>query len=148
MQRDLEKDECKFILSRNYIGQLAYVYQNKPFTVPITYFFKDDKIICYSGYGHKVTAMRLNDNVSIQVTELDEVKKWKSAMAHGKYKELDGANAKAYLHDFSLGVKDIIKVREQKELDYINEFSAKVNEDEYPIIFTIEIYEYTGRMMN
>jgi len=138
--------DCKHLLRRNYIGQLAYVYQNKPFSIPITYYFTEDKIICYSGDGHKISAMRLRKEVSLQVAEIDEINKWKSVIAHGTFRELQGSEAKAYLHEFSLGVKDVISVKELRDLDYISQFSARISKDDYPIVFIIEINEYSGRM--
>ncbi|QXP58792.1 hypothetical protein [Olleya sp. HaHaR_3_96] len=48
------------------------------------------------------------------------------------------------LHNFSLGVKEILINNEDKKLDFINQFSSKVNRNDIPIIFTIEIDTITG----
>ena len=146
MESAIRKSDCELILSRNYIGHLAYIYQDRPFTVPITYYYNKEKIICYSGQGHKIKSMRLNGNVSLQVSEIDEITKWKSVMVHGKYKELEGSEAKSVLHDFSLGIKEIISVKELKDLDYISQFSARIVKDDYPIVFVVQVYEISGRM--
>ena len=91
----IQKSDCKLFLKRNYIGQLAYIYQDRPFSIPITYYFHDDRIICYSGSGHKINAMRSQPNVSLQVSEISEITKWKSVIAHGKFQEMEGSEAKA-----------------------------------------------------
>ncbi|WP_179334262.1 pyridoxamine 5'-phosphate oxidase family protein [Winogradskyella costae] len=146
MVKSLKKEECQLILNQNYIGHLAYIYQNKPFVVPITYFYSDHRIICYSGYGHKINAMRQHNNVAIEISEITSITNWKSVVAHGQYIELERSSAKALLHEFSLGVKDVIMRKELRDLDFINEFSAKVDSDEIPTIFVINIEELTGKL--
>lgn len=136
------------LLENNYIGHLAYIYQNRPFIAPITYFFDKDKnaIIAYSEEGHKIRAMRKNTAVCLEVSEIDSVNNWNSVLAHGIFKELEGSNAKAYLHTFSLGVKDLIIIKKHRKLDFINQFSSKLYKDGTPIVFLIEIEQITGRM--
>lgn len=146
MIRTFTTADCKHLLSRNYIGQLAYIYLDKPFSIPITYYFTEGKVICYSGDGHKVKAMRLRSDVSLQVSEVEEINRWKSVIAHGKFRELIGSEAKAYLHAFSLGIKNVINIIELRDLDYISQFSARIAKNDTPIIFIIEINEYSGRM--
>lgn len=142
-----EKNSYK-LLETNYIGHLAYIYRNRPFIAPITYFFDKEKhvIIGYSDEGHKIRAMRKNTAVSLEVSEIDAVNDWESVLAHGTFKELEGSNAQAYLHTFSLGVKDLIILKKHKKLDYINQFSSKTYKNDIPIIFLIEIEEITGKM--
>ncbi|MDG5492187.1 pyridoxamine 5'-phosphate oxidase family protein [Psychroserpens sp. SPM9] len=146
MIKNLTSKDCDFILSHNYIGYLSYIYLDKPYTVPITYFFKDNTIICYSSNGHKINAMRKHPQVSLQVASIDTVSEWKSVLVHGVYKEIEGSEAKALLHEFSLGIKDIIMTIEQKDLDYISEFSAKIYKEETPIVFIIDIEGMTGKL--
>lgn len=146
MRKSLRQKECDFILSNNYIGHLAYIYQNKPFIVPITYFYYDQKIICYSGDGHKINALRNHNAVAIEVTEIESINNWKSVVAHGAFEEVQGSHAKALLHEFSLGIKDLILKKELLDLNFINEFSAKIESDTIPIVFKINVEEITGKM--
>ncbi|WP_369994294.1 pyridoxamine 5'-phosphate oxidase family protein [Winogradskyella sp.] len=146
MIRPLDQEECKLILNQNYIGHLAYTHQNKPYVLPITYFYKGDKIICYSGDGHKIYALRQNNAVALEVSDIKSVTNWQSVVAHGSYQELEGSTAKSLLHEFSLGVKDVIMRKELRDLDFINEFSAKIDSDDIPIVFVINVEEMTGKM--
>ena len=145
---NLKDKEINYILKNNYIGNLGYIYQDRPFVVPITYFFdtENNVIICYSGDGHKMSAMRKNEAVSLQVAEIESVNNWKSIMIHGKFEQHFGSDAKAYLHKFSLGVKDVILEREHKKADFISEFSSKIYNDNIPSVFVIKIEEITGKM--
>jgi hypothetical protein len=86
--------------------------------------------------------------VSLSVSEVDSVNSWKSVLAQGVFVELTGSDAKAKLHEFSLGVKDLIIDKEHRKLDFISEFSSKIYKDDLPVVFIIKIDEITGRMRN
>lgn len=147
MIKTLDTDEKTFILRANYIGYLGYIYNNEPFVIPITYFYDEaqNNIICYSGNGHKINALRKNNNVSLCISNIDSVNAWKSILVQGKYKEHSGTYAKALLHQFSLGVKDLILNKEQRDLDFISQFSSKIYNDDMPVVFTITIEDLVGR---
>ncbi len=150
MFKNLEDKEIRYILENNYIGQLGYIYRNRPFLVPITYFFdkESNAIICYSGDGHKMNAMRKNSTVSLLITEIETVTDWKSVLLHGTFEQHFGSEAKAYLHKFSLGVKDIILEKDHKKANFISEFSSKIYNEEIPAVFLIKIEEMTGKKRN
>lgn len=147
MIKTLDPTRSASILANNYIGYISYISQNRPFTIPITYFYnvKENYIICYSGNGHKINAMRKQPSVSLSVSEVESNNKWQSAMAQGTYTEIDGLSAKFYLHEFSLGIKDLILKKEHKDLDFISEFSSKIYNMELPIVFLIKVDELFGK---
>ena len=143
----LGKSKCRILLSKNYIGHMAYIYKNRPYVIPITYYYDDstNALLGYSGKGHKVNALRINNGVSVEVAEIDSVNNWKSVAVQGTYHEFEGSTAKIYLHKFSEGVKEIIKNTEGKDLKYLSEFSSKIYKEGPPIVFKINIEELTGR---
>lgn len=144
----LDATDSKSVLENNYLGHLSYIYQNRPYVVPITYFYDKDRnvIICYSGEGHKMQAMRQNKQVAMNALDVDALTKWRSVMVHGTFEQLFASEAKSYLHDFSLGVKSLIVEKELKELSFISEFSSKAVNENLPMIFIIKIDEITGKM--
>lgn len=144
---NLDDHEIKLILENNYIGHLGYIYLNRPFVVPITYFFdKENKvIICYSGEGHKMNAMRKNNAISLLVDDIRSIGNWESVLVHGSFEEHFGSDAKSYLHKFSLGVKDVVLEKEHKKLDFISEFSSKIFNENMPSVFLIKIEGITGK---
>jgi len=147
MFKNLEKKEIDYILENHYIGQLGYIFNNKPFVIPITYFFDKQRnvIICYSGDGHKMNAMRKNNAVSLQVSDIDSVSDWRSVLVHGTFELHYGSDAKAYLHQFSLGIKDIILEKEHSKANFISDFSSKIYKDNVPSVFIIKIENITGK---
>ena len=89
--------------------------------------------------------MRENNEVSLQVGNISTVTNWKSVLVHGKFELHYGSDAKSYLHQFSLGIKDIIIEKEHLKLDFISEFSSKIYKDDLPLVFLIRIDEMTGK---
>ncbi|WP_422105411.1 pyridoxamine 5'-phosphate oxidase family protein [Winogradskyella sp.] len=148
MIKSLDQHRCAEVLKNNYIGYLSYISQRRPYTIPITFFYNDKEnyIICYSGNGHKIDAMRRQPFISLSVTDIYSNKEWQSVLAHGQYTEIEGGTAKLYLHEFSLGIKKIVLRKERKDLDYISEFSSKIYNQEMPIVFLIKLDDITGKM--
>ncbi|HLT32578.1 MAG TPA: pyridoxamine 5'-phosphate oxidase family protein [Aquaticitalea sp.] len=144
---NLEQKEIEFILENNYIGHLGYIYQNRPYVVPITFFYDKEKksIICYSGDGHKMNAMRKNPKICLQVADIYAIHNWKSVLVHGTFEQHFGSDAKSYLHKFSLGIKDIIMEQEHKKANFISDFSSKIYNEDNPAVFLIKIEDVTGK---
>ena len=144
---NLSESEIITLLKDNYIGHLSYIAQGRPFTIPITYFYDlgSNAIISYSAEGHKMEAMRKNGAVSLEVEEIVSNSNWQSVLAHGTFDELHGSDAKYYLHQFTEGVKNIIKQKEQILPEFISEFSSKSSSKKIPVEYRIKILEITGR---
>ena len=145
---DLKTNQCIAILKHNYMGRLGYIAKNSPYIIPITYFYHEDannSIICYSGEGHKIEAMRKNNSVSLEVDEIESVNKWRSVLVHGVFEELKGIDARHLLHEFAEGVKNIINEKEHTLHHTISDFSSKMNQEKIPIVFRIKILEITGK---
>jgi nitroimidazol reductase NimA-like FMN-containing flavoprotein (pyridoxamine 5'-phosphate oxidase superfamily) len=150
MIQDMDPRECVELLRRNYVGRLAFIVGKSPYVIPITYYYYDQAgncIISYASEGHKIEAMRINESVSLEVDEIDSVSKWKSVLVHGTFEELSGIDAKGQLHEFAQGVKDLINKKEDKELQFIHEFSSKLSfEKSSPVVYRIRINEITGKL--
>ncbi|WP_417871706.1 pyridoxamine 5'-phosphate oxidase family protein [Winogradskyella sp.] len=148
MIKNLEHKRSSEILKNNYIGYLSYISGNRPYTIPITYYYNDEEnyIICYSGNGHKIRSMRRHTSISMTVTDIYSNNKWQSVMVHGQYKETEGSTSKLYLHEFSLGIKNLVLKKEHKDLDYISQFSSKTFNMETPIVFLLNIDDITGKV--
>lgn len=144
---DISISESTNVLRNNYTGHLAYIAGGKPYVIPITYFFdeEDNSIISYTAEGHKIDAMRKNTSVSVVVEQIQSMVNWESALIHGTFEELDGSTAKQKLHQFSEGIKAIIKRKEHKSPEFINEFSSKSYTRGNPIVYKINILEITGK---
>ena len=147
MRRNLNKNECTAFLEQNYIGRLAYISGEFPHIVPLTYFYdsQTNTITSYSSEGHKIKEMRKNTAICLAVDEITSISHWKSVLVHGTYEELSRIDAKHMLHEFSNGVKNVIRKNYGENLHKISEFSAKIDAEDSPIIFRINITDLTGK---
>lgn len=147
MIKDLNTTEGLKVLKENYTGRLAFIAQGRPYVLPITYFYDEtnNTIISYTGNGHKLNAMRLNNSVSLQVDKIESANNWQSVLIHGVFEELSGSDARYQLHQFATGVKNIIEEREKKDVHFISEFSSKISSGEIPIVYRLRIMEVTGK---
>jgi uncharacterized protein len=147
MSINMLKKDCFQILNNNYIAHLAYIYNNAPFIIPITYYFdqKENIIISYSNEGHKINALRLNPFVAIQLEEISSINDWKSVQVIGEFEELNGSEAKMQLHKFAQNVKIIMAIKEDKNPELIDSFSSKLNKGSIPIVYRIKVKEIIGK---
>jgi nitroimidazol reductase NimA-like FMN-containing flavoprotein (pyridoxamine 5'-phosphate oxidase superfamily) len=147
MSEKIDNKESLQILSNNYIGHLAYISNDAPYILPITYYYdpKENTILSYSSEGHKINAMRLNGAISIQIEEIESINSWKSVLIIGDFEELKGSEAKMHLHNFAQNVKNIISKKEAINPESINSFTSKLESDSIPIIYRINIQEIIGR---
>jgi len=146
MINNLNTSEKAIILHTNYIGDLGYLNHNELSIAPITYFYNEDEnnITCHLSNMHKIKALRENNNVSLCVSAINSINDWQSVLVHGTFKEHTGSGAKSILHNMYLGVQKLMRNKNESQLDFINQFSSKVNDNDIPIIFTIEIDAITG----
>ena len=148
--KTLNKTECLELLKNNYIGHLAYISHGMAETLPITYFYDEEKkaIVSYSAEGVKIRSMREHPKVSFQVDEIKNLQHWQSVLLYGDYEELDGINAKNMLHVFAEGVRNLLSKKENTDLNYLKEFSSKIEAKTDSIIYRINITEIKGRERN
>lgn len=126
---------------------MAFLEGKQPHCIPITFFYSKDKnaIISYAVEGHKIKAMRKNPNVSVLITDIDTVTRWRSALVHGTFEELKSIDAKYYLHEFAEGVKEVIRKKEKDHPKFISEFSAKLESIGIPIVYRINLDDITAK---
>lgn len=147
MRRNLNQVECFKLLTNKYIGHLGYISGSYPHVVPITYYYDEatHSITGYSSEGHKIDAMRKNPLVSLCVDEINSISNWQSVLVYGTFEELTSIDAKRTLHQFSDGVKNIINRVTENNIQFISEFSAKIEKENTPLVFRIKIDEITGK---
>jgi len=150
MINDLELSKCLEMLSNNYIGRLAYISGKKPFLVPITYFHdvEEKSIISYAVEGHKMQAMREYEWATLQVDDIETIQNWRSVQVHGRFEELTGSTAKKYLHRFSEGVQETIARIKKEHPKFIQDFSARLQNGNVPVVYRIHITDIIGKVRN
>lgn len=102
--RTLSNNECTAVFAANRIGFLACAKGGQPYVVPIHYAYEARCVYGFSMPGRKIDWMRANPLVSMLVDERGEGRRWKCAIAEGRFEELSdqtGHSAARY-HAWSL----------------------------------------------
>ncbi|MDA1209380.1 MAG: pyridoxamine 5'-phosphate oxidase family protein [bacterium] len=90
MITDLSPEEALGLLASHAYAHLGCSNDGKPYVVPTSYCLIENAICGYTYEGFKVDTLRKNPNICIQVEELEDASHWKSVIAYGTYKELEG----------------------------------------------------------
>ena len=90
MTRLLNEAEALEVIKVGKIGRLGCIDNNEPYVVPINYLVDENAIYSHSLPGKKIDAMRAHPRACLQVDHIDDDFHWRSAIAFGKFEQIDG----------------------------------------------------------
>ncbi len=99
---DMSRQDSLDLLARAQLGRLACAHEGQPCIAPIYYAYDDNYLYSFSTLGQKITWMRANPLVCVEVDELVSPQDWATVVVLGKYEELsdtsqyDGYRKRAY----------------------------------------------------
>ena len=86
--RELTTPECHDVLKRASIARLGCARDNQPYVVPVHVYFDENYLYSFAMLGQKITWMRDNPRVCVQVDEIVDRTQWATVIAFGRYEEL------------------------------------------------------------
>ena len=91
---ELSEAQIEHLLGTAIVGRIACSHPDeaRPYLVPLAYGYDGVAIYAHSGPGRKLTYLRANPLVSIEVDAAEAPDRWQSVIAEGRFKELDGAD--------------------------------------------------------
>ena len=89
MIRTMSEEEARALLRAGRLARLGCVADGYPYVVPVNYVFNGEFIFSHSLPGRKIDAMRACPRVCLQVDEVRDQMRWKSALAFGTFEELN-----------------------------------------------------------
>ncbi len=91
--RDLNEAQIEHLLRTAIVGRIACSHpeEPRPYLVPLAYGYDGVAIYAHSGPGRKLTNMRANPLVTIEVDTARAPDRWQSVIAEGRFEELAGA---------------------------------------------------------
>lgn len=92
MIAELDRAEIEELLRSQVVGRVGCHVDGLTYVVPVIYAYDGEAFYVYTVEGQKVRMMRANPRVCFEVDEY-ESGTWRSAIAQGRYEELDGAGA-------------------------------------------------------
>jgi nitroimidazol reductase NimA-like FMN-containing flavoprotein (pyridoxamine 5'-phosphate oxidase superfamily) len=81
------KDIRKLLHKVGY-GHLAFIYEGKPYTMPLHYYLEDSDIYLFTTEGIKTYGMDANPEICLQVEEVHDSWHWRSVMVKGRAERL------------------------------------------------------------
>ena len=92
--RELSTAEIETLLYGAVVGRIACSHprEPRPYLVPIAFGYDGSAIYAHTGPGRKLTYMRANPLVTIEVDLAEAADRWTSVIAEGLFEELAGAD--------------------------------------------------------
>lgn len=84
----LSREEACALLTECRLGRLGCTYAGGPYVVPVNYVFDGESIYVHSLPGRKLAALRDNPRACLQVDEIIDEFRWRSAIAFGVYEDV------------------------------------------------------------
>lgn len=88
---ELSSADALEMLSRHYIGRLAFTFHDRVDVEPISYLFRDGWIYARTSPGTKLTVVEHNPWVAFEIDEVEGRFDWRSVVVHGTIYFLDAS---------------------------------------------------------
>lgn len=85
---DMTRQASIDLLARSRSGRLACAHDGQPYITPINFSYDDHHLYSFSMLGQKITWMRANPLVCVEVEEVVSPQDWATVIVLGKYEEL------------------------------------------------------------
>jgi uncharacterized protein len=95
---------CKAILTRNYVGRLAYVFHDAVDIVPLHYTYEDGWLYGRTSPGPKLRKLHHHQWVAFEVDEVEDWFEWRSVVVRGGLYQLDEGLALPDVREHALEV--------------------------------------------
>ncbi len=133
------------VVSGSVVGRLGCHADGKTYVVPISYAYDGDYIYCRTFEGMKISMMRKNPNVCLQVDNTKSMSDWESVILWGTFEEITDKEERM----------EGLKILQSRILPNLSSETVKFTpESPFPtndfnridgIVFRIHIEEITGR---
>lgn len=134
MIEPLGKEDALRLLQANHYGRLGCCIDNEPYVVPINYLYHIGDVYLHSLPGRKITAMRNNPQICLQVDEVKDDYHWQSVIAFGKYEEVTEPNER----------EDLLAAM-FNQLPHLTPVESKMTKgQEEAIVFRLRLERVTG----
>jgi nitroimidazol reductase NimA-like FMN-containing flavoprotein (pyridoxamine 5'-phosphate oxidase superfamily) len=93
--KTLNNDETRNLLATAHVGRLGCIVNGEPYVVPVNCHLEGDFLYSHSLPGRKISGLRENPQVCVQVDQIESALHWRSAIAFGRYEEVTKPNDRA-----------------------------------------------------
>lgn len=136
---EMSSDEILELLQKVKYGHLGCINAGKPYVVPMHYYIKDAVIYLFTTEGMKSHDMDVNPDICLQVEEIHDLDRWRSAIVTGTAEHL---KEKQDIEE----IMQLIKVGNPTLSPAINRtWTDAAGRGEVIAIYRIHVEEMTGR---
>jgi nitroimidazol reductase NimA-like FMN-containing flavoprotein (pyridoxamine 5'-phosphate oxidase superfamily) len=142
---ELKGEEIERFLASEMTGRIGCHADGKTYVVPVTYVYDSGSVYGHTARGLKVQMMRRNPDVCFEVDRVEDIGHWRSVIAHGRYEELQGADA---IRAMDLLIQRLTPLAsdETRHPSYVLRAAEPATADGRGVIlFRIRLTEKTGR---
>jgi uncharacterized protein len=138
---DLTLHECVQLLQRTNLGRLACSKDGQPYVVPIHFSFDPERgcLYSFSGVGQKVTWMRQNPRVCLEVDDVTNKDHWQTVVVYGRYEEIQDSPEQTEARQRAEALF------QQRPEWWLPAAAATAGSRERHIVYRIHVDEVTGR---
>ena len=86
------------LLERATLGRVACTHEGQPYITPMSVTYDANWLYSFSTLGQKITWMRANPQVCVEVEELVSPQDWATVIVIGRYQELTTEKERTYAH--------------------------------------------------
>ena len=91
----LSESEARQLFHAARVARLGCIVNGQPYVLPINCYLEGDDLFSHSLPGTKISGLRENPQACVQVDEIEDDLRWRSAIAFGKYEEVTKPNERA-----------------------------------------------------
>jgi nitroimidazol reductase NimA-like FMN-containing flavoprotein (pyridoxamine 5'-phosphate oxidase superfamily) len=145
MLGELEPGQIERVLASGVIGRIGCEADGLVYVVPMTYAYVDGAVICHTSEGQKLRMMRKNPNVCFQVDQVEDFGNWRSVIAQGVFKELQGEEAAVAFGHLVARLGPFFQGQTLTPGHERSTLIGKAAHGPTAVVFTIELREKSGR---
>ena len=86
------------LLERATLGRVGCTHEGQPYITPMSVTYDANWLYSFSTLGQKITWMRANPHVCVEVEELVSAQDWATVIVIGRYQELTTEKERTYAH--------------------------------------------------
>lgn len=140
MLGDLNKKELIDLLESQVICRIGCHSDGETYIVPVNYVYKNNAIYAHSGNGKKIKMMRANPKVCVQVDQIKDTFRWKSAVLWGDFVELTGEERQQAMQGIIHRIMPLTN-RPSEETSH----GIKIEEHTSLVVYRIDLTKATGK---
>lgn len=142
MSREMSRDEIDELLDGQFVIRLGCRDGEEVYVVPIAYAWDRDAdaIVAFSYEGRKLSAMRSDPRVCLELDAVEHFGSWRSVVAWGEFEELEGIDR--------VGARELLAERfapHLKDETSRSRLARAMADDPPPVVFRIRLGQVTGR---